>query len=124
MDLRVATLIASSVIMGFLIFGVLQRRNRRVHIPTMIGCCIADIALVLVIELNRSAINTATTTTDPLMRFHVAVSVTAVLCYFVALYTGFRRRRNECLRIHKWNAMLFLFCRSSNWVTSFFVGNS
>ncbi|MGE3165780.1 MAG: hypothetical protein AB7O52_12790 [Planctomycetota bacterium] len=119
--LEIGNLIASTIIFGGLIFGVLQRRNRRIHIPTMISCFVADVLLVLVIELNREAVHQATTTRDPFLQFHVAVSVSAVVLYVGALITGLQRRHGRMVRAHRINAVLFLFCRGTNWVTAFFV---
>lgn len=119
--LRVGNLAASTIIFAALIFGVLQRRNRRVHMTTMICCFIADVLLVLVIELSRQAIDAAVSQPDPLLRFHVAVSVCAVFCYVVALFTGLQRRHGRWVRTHRVNAAFFLLCRSANWVTAFMV---
>lgn len=119
--LRYGTLTASTVIFAGILFGVWNRKNRRIHIPMMLGCFVADMLLVLVIELNRQAIAQATSTTDSFLRFHIAVSVSAVVCYFVALVTGFRRRKGKLVLAHRVNAILFLFFRGTNWATAFFV---
>lgn len=114
------SLVASTVILAFIFFGVSQRRRPRVHIPVMLSCCAADLTMVLFIELNRGAVEKALVA-DGLLRFHVIVSVIAVVCWGVALFTGWKRRQGKCRRLHLANALVFLVCRTTNWATSFFI---
>src|SRR3989344_6201589 len=76
--------VQSFLIVALLTFGVLKRRNRRIHIRTMITAIVWDISLVLQIELSRGAINKASqAVTNPmLLNIHVTLALSTVLLYF------------------------------------------
>ena len=115
------SLAISTVILITIYYGVSQRKNRRRHVPIMLGCGIADILLVLAIIAWRKALPKAMEAETTILRVHLVFSIPALLLWFTAFYTGWRRKRGECVRVHKWNAIAFLVARTGNWVTSFFV---
>jgi type IV secretory pathway TrbL component len=113
---------------GFLLvwIGVTFRRRRRVHVPIMASACVIDIANVLIIELGRGAVekslSTATTARDWVLKLHILVSVTCIVCYAIAIVTGTRLlRRGAGRAVHRRNAAVFLVCRTVNFITSFWV---
>jgi uncharacterized membrane protein YozB (DUF420 family) len=73
-----------------LIFGLIKRKNRKLHIRTMLTAIVWDILLVLQIELTRGAINKASQAIENplLLNIHVSLALTTVLLYFAMLFTG------------------------------------
>ena len=114
--------ILSTIIFAFIIFGVTQRRNRKVHIPTMVSCFVADITLLLFVELSRGAIERVQAGELPLiLRIHLLFSVPMVGSWLLALFAGYHRRKGRLVKLHFINACLFLTLRTGNWITAFFV---
>lgn len=101
--------------------GYVNRRRKRVHIPLMLSAFVVDMGLVLYIELNRGAINTARTTTSGLMIFHIAISVGVVLLYLWQIYSGIRRARGGESVSHGITGVMLLVTRLGNLITSFMV---
>lgn len=117
--------IQSIVIYSLMIFGITQRKNRKIHIPTMIFVLIWDILLILQIELGRSAVEKATKAlTNPLiLNIHISFAVSCVIFYFLLIHTGrklligqnqFRLRH----RIFGWTAFTL---RTLTLITSFYT---
>jgi len=115
------SLVLSTLVLIGIGVGVAFRRHRRIHIPLMIGCGIADISLVLAIVLVRRALPTALEADTAVLRVHLAFSIPALLGWGTAFVSGAMRCRGRWKRFHRWNAVGFLVCRTGNWVTSFFV---
>jgi hypothetical protein len=112
-----------------LFFGLWNRRRPRVHIPVMVTCIVLDVGNLLLVELTRGAIHQALSAIDQaqkpeswLLYFHFTVSVLFLAGYGVAAASGTKLyRRGRCRRLHKANAVVFLFNRLASYVTSFFV---
>ena len=79
---------ANVVIIAAIIFGVIVHRKRLVHARIMTTCFIADVLMVLLIEIQRKAIEQAVGPTSALMRFHIAVSVAALVLWVPQILTG------------------------------------
>ncbi|MHC4697757.1 MAG: hypothetical protein ACYTFA_13570 [Planctomycetota bacterium] len=104
-----------------LVIGVLNRGRKRVHIPLMVIAFVADMAMVLYIELTRQAIETAATQMTPLMGVHVLLSVIVIGLYVGQIVTGVKKARG---RPHAWHGKAgigFLLCRFGNLITSLMV---
>ena len=115
----------STFILLVLAFGLYQRRNRRIHIPCMLAAFVLDVSLVLIIELNRQAIeNVATHLDNTLLVFHVSISLMVLILYGVLTYLGFQILKGKpgVLKWHRLLAYPFLVFRLINYVTSFWVG--
>jgi hypothetical protein len=113
---------ANVVIIAAILYGVTVHRRRRLHARIMTTCFVADVLMVLLIELQRKAIEQAVGPTSPLMRFHIAVSVIALVLWVPQLLTGRAILRGEPrLRRHKIQAWTFLLFRATNVVTAFMV---
>jgi hypothetical protein len=117
--------IQSILIYSLMIFGITQRKNRKIHIPTMIAVITWDILLILQIELGRSAVEKATRAlTNPMiLNIHISFAVSCVIFYFLLIYTGrkllngqnqFRTRHRIC----GWTALAL---RSLTLITSFYA---
>ncbi len=117
---------ASSVIVLILAIGLYFRHNRKLHPPIMMLAFILDILLVLVIELQRQAVEQVVEGLDStLLTFHVIVSVTVVLLYIALLFTGIKvlKGQNQMMSAHRMLAYAFIIGRLTNYITSFFVGS-
>ncbi len=118
-------LVASTLVVIGLAIGLAYRKQAKKHMKIMIGCLVADVGIVLAIELNNHAINQATKPdAGPLLTFHVWVSLIMVIGYFVALFTGLKLNKggsDKVRKIHKINAGIFVLCRVLNYITSFMV---
>ncbi len=115
------SLILSTVILLSIYYGVSQRKNRERHIRIMVSCGIADILLVLAIVYFRRALPKAMEADTTILKVHLVFSIPALLLWFTAFWSGIQRKKEKCLRFHRWNAISFLVARTGNWVTSFFV---
>jgi hypothetical protein len=118
--------VANVVIFVAILVGVALRRRRVAHVRTMVACFVADVLMVLVIEIQRGAvkqtIEQATTLSKGLLSFHIAVSVAALALWVVQLQSGRGLLRGAPLRTrHRLAAAAFLFFRLTNVVTAFYV---
>lgn len=104
-----------------LLAGLVVRKNKHAHIPFMLSAFLIDVLMVLGIELNRGAINTARTTDDRTMQLHIALSVVVVLLYVYQIVTGVRKARNRSGRVHGKTGYALLVFRLANLVTSVMV---
>jgi len=114
---------ASTFVVLLLIAGVLLRRRRRIHIPVMITAFALDFVSVLAIEVSRGAVKKAVSHPPPLLLFHVAVSLFALLFYVAMFLLGERVRKgaDELRHWHRRLAWMFGACRAANYVTSWMV---
>jgi len=104
-----------------LIAGLTVRRNKHAHIPFMVSAFVIDILMVLGIELNRHAIDTARTTSDRLMQIHIAMSVIVVLLYVFQIITGVRKAKGLPSRIHGVSGLTLVVLRIGNFITSVMI---
>ncbi len=117
--------IQSILIYTLMIFGISKRKNRKIHVPTMITVLTWDILLILQIELNRKAVEKASEAmiNPMLLNIHVSFAVSCVIFYFLLIFSGrkllqgdnsFRLRH----RIFGWTAFTL---RTLTLITSFFA---
>lgn len=117
--------IQSILVYALMVFGISKRKQRKVHVPTMITVLCWDILLILQIELNRSAIEKASKAmVNPiLLNIHVSFAVSCVIFYILLIYTGrkllhgfnaYRLRH----RLFGWTAFTL---RTLTLITSFFA---
>lgn len=115
-------LAASTLVVLALAWGLACRRQTRKHMKIMIGCLIADVIIVLAIEIQRNAIAQTQEEMPPLLAFHVWVSLIFVLNYIFALFSGIRLfKTGKGRKAHKINAGIFIVCRLLNYITSFMI---
>ena len=133
--------IANVVIFAAILVGVSLNARRKLHTRIMWGCFVADMLMVLVIELTRKAVKQAgevalRMSERPMLAFHIAVSIATLILWFVQLRSGSRLLREletaganapgamadaPSRRRHRFGAVSFLVFRAVNLVTSFFV---
>jgi hypothetical protein len=114
--------VQSFLIVALMLYGVYHRRIRYKHVKIMKTVIIWDLLLVAQIELNRSAINTASKamTNPTILNIHISLAISTVLLYGVIFYTG-RRLLNgdESIRkFHKPIGLLTLTVRIATLITS------
>ena len=72
--------------------GLLFRKNRKLHVSLMHLGMILDVSLVLILEIQRSAIGTALgPTLNGFQTAHVIASTLAIIFYVPTYYLGFYR---------------------------------
>ncbi len=117
--------VQSFLILSIIFIGVYFRRVRRTHVKLMLTAIMWDILLILQIELNRSAINTATKAMHNAMilNIHITLAVLTVFFYFAMLYTGkrFLKGDNSIRPLHKKLGWTTVLIRILTFVTSFFA---
>ena len=117
----IAFKVASTIIMIGLAIGIVFRHQKKKHMTIMWTCLVADIALLLAIEFSRNAIAQVGESSG-ILRFHVWVSAIMIVNYLVAVFTGLRLNKRGVGRgLHKTNAIIFVICRTLNYVTSFMI---
>lgn len=116
--------IQSSIIVLLMIFGVLKRKHRNLHVKTMASVIIWDLILVLQIELTRGAINKASKApTNPMiLNIHVALAVSTVLMYFFMIFSGRKILKNNGDRTkHKVAGITTVVLRMATYITSYWA---
>ena len=98
-----------------LVSGLVVRKNRRIHPKLMATGIGIDLLLVIVLQVQRSVIQSALTESYSLLQWgHIGASVIAVLLYFPVVYLGIQRLRgkggpNGRLRHIRWAVTAFAF---------------
>ena len=115
--------IQSVLIYSLMIFGISKRRQRNVHVPTMITVLTWDILLILQIELNRDAVaKAANALKNPaILNIHISLAVSCVVFYVLLIHSGRKLLKGQnCYRLrHRifgWTAFVL---RTLTLITSF-----
>lgn len=121
----VAFQIQSILIYALMVFGISKRKQRKVHVPTMISVLTWDILLILQIELNRGAVEKAAKAlVNPLiLNIHVSLAVSCVIFYFLLIFSGRKLLKGDQTyrlrhRIFGWTAFIL---RTLTLITSYFA---
>ena len=79
-----------------MVCGLMKRKEPEVHRVFMGAAMFIDVSLVLILELQRSAVNTAVTEAMNGMQYtHIVASTAAVVLYFPLIYLGISNYRNK-----------------------------
>lgn len=117
--------VQSTIILLLIYFGIYHRRNRILHVKTMITAIIWDVVLILQIELTRKAIATALKPAENsfILNFHITIAVTTVLLYGSLFYTGRKMLKGEyqIRPRHKMLGMTAATLRTLTYITSYFA---
>jgi hypothetical protein len=115
----------SIIIYLLMIFGITQRRNRKIHVPVMSAVLILDVILILQIELGRSAVEKASKAlVNPMiLNVHVTFAVLSVVFYVLLVITGRKLLKGDHTirprhRLFGWTAFAL---RTLTLITSFFA---
>lgn len=111
----------SIFVCGLLVFGYLNRRTPRIHIPSMAIAFLIDMTIVVYIEVTRDAVASAKKRMGALMIVHILLSLTVLVLYFGQIITGLRKVKGRPSRWHGQAALWFLAARFGNLITSFMV---
>jgi hypothetical protein len=105
--------------------GVLNSKNRRIHVPLMISVITWDLILIAQIELNRNAIDKASKVMENpmLLNIHIALALSTVFLYFFMIFSGRKLLKgNQAMRNkHKNMGLLTYVLRVLTYITSYFV---
>lgn len=101
--------------------GVGFRKRPKIHIPLMLIAFVADLALLVAVELQNQAMEKATRATGFLLPIHIIGSFIFLFCYLCLIVTGTKRYRKTGGKTHLFWAVLFLINRFINCSTAFFL---
>lgn len=117
--------IQSILIYSLMVFGITQRKNRKVHVPTMATVLIWDVILILQIELSRGAVEKASqaVVNSMILNIHVAFAVSSVICYVLLVITGRKllAGNNQIRAKHRIFGWTAFALRTLTLATSFFA---
>lgn len=103
--------------------GLALRKVRRLHAAFMLTAITADLLIVLILQIQRNAIQTAVSfSLTPLQQFHVGFSVVATFLYFPVLFLGIflLKKPHEALRLlHIRLALTAFTFRTLGFITMF-----
>jgi hypothetical protein len=106
-------------------FGILVRRNRKLHIKVMSLAIIWDVILILQIELSRSAILKASKAMSNAfaLNVHVSIAVLTVVLYGFMIQSGRQiiKGRGDLRKKHKILGFTTFSLRILTFVTSFWA---
>ncbi len=113
----------SSVVLVLVACGVYWRRNRSAHLAFMVSAFLADLSLVLYIELTRKAVERLGEPMPTILAVHIGASVLVLLLYLVQIGLGIAlfKGRTITKSIHARVGITFCFFRLMNYVTSFMI---
>lgn len=117
---------ASVVVLILITLGIVNHRKRKLHITLMSMAFLVDLALVLIIELNRGAIAQALSFPKGLLLFHILDSVLVLLLYVALIVLGIKwiQRSTVAAFWHRRLAYVFVVARLTNFVTSLMLPNN
>jgi hypothetical protein len=115
----------SLCIVLLMLWGIIKRRQRQLHVKIMSLAMVWDIILILQIELSRSAILKASkAVANPMiLNIHVSIAVSTVILYGFMVYTGraLLSGRNEIRNKHKILGYSTFLMRLLTFATSFWA---
>ncbi len=120
-------ILVSSFVVCLITVGIVFHRKLEVHIPIMLSAFVIDVALVLIIELQRHAVEkvigeVVAPSPSAFVIFHACVSLLVILCYIALGITGAKTIIDRSkLPTHKAIAMVFIILRLTNYITSFWM---
>lgn len=116
----------STLVLVIIALGLYFRHQPKRHIPLMITAFLADTSLVLVIELQRKAVESvienATHEPSLFVLFHAVISLIIIILYVSLTIVGMRiirKSKRDLLPLHKKLAVVFIVLRLINYITSF-----
>jgi hypothetical protein len=111
----------SMAVCAIVLVGIAVRKHRRVHIPLMLTALAIDLGVVLFIEFDRGAFQSAQDKMGPMMIIHISFSAMVLILYGIQVATGIARLRGRPGLSHaKW-PVWFLIARFGNLITSFLI---
>ncbi|MEK7483783.1 MAG: hypothetical protein AABZ60_05580 [Planctomycetota bacterium] len=118
--MNIATL-TNSLIYLWIWTGVSLRHRRKLHIKMMLSALVADLLLLVWVEIQNQAIEKSIQGMTLLLLVHIIASFLFLGCYALLIVTGIQKYRGKQGNIHKYLAWTFLLSRGINWSTAFFL---
>jgi hypothetical protein len=94
----VANLASFLILIVFFYGRSLSRSNLRLHIQVMIGCLIADYALVIGLVIFRDALSSIKADMHWTLMVHIPFALSSVALYAVTAQTGYRLYKGQPVR--------------------------
>lgn len=104
-------------VFAWLCVGVLFKRRPPVHMMLMTSGFALDTALLLYIELARSALGQLLAPMGPWLVVHIIIAVLLVPIYPMLIYSGGKVSAGKPVDFHKWLARTFFALRFLLWLT-------
>ncbi len=124
----------SSLVLVIIAAGLYFRKRISLHIPLMLAAFVIDLSLVLVIEIQRMAVEKVASHvaagTNYFLIFHAGISLLVLVMYGLLIWTGSKvykgikagtGKPRDIYALHKKFAAAFIVLRLINYVTSFGV---
>ncbi len=124
--------IFSTLVLFIIALGLRYRKQAKYHIPLMLGAFVIDLILVLVIEIQRQAVEKVAGEiahgTNYFLIFHATISLLVLVFYLMLIYSGSKLYSNlrsaqappmALYARHKTLAKIFIVLRLINYATSF-----
>ncbi len=122
----------STFVLALIAAGLHYRKQMKLHIPLMITAFVIDLSLVLVIELQRAAVEKVVSHvvagTNYFLIFHATVSLLVLVLYVLLIWTGSKvykgikagtGKPRDIYALHKKLAAAFIVLRLINYATAF-----
>jgi hypothetical protein len=119
----------SSFVLILITLGILYRRHWSLHRYLMLTAFFIDVSIVIVVELNRQALEHVLWETQTnFVYFHILVSLVTLVLYFFLFISGSKMLnmkmgkipfKHNHLYMHRAQAGLFVLMRIINYITSF-----
>jgi hypothetical protein len=125
--------IVSTCVLLIIIAGIMTRKNQKLHIPLMTAAFVIDLTSVLVIEIQRQAVEKVVgSSTHPLLIFHAIISIMVLVLYVLMMTSGKKLQKfiaeikplelvTLARRSHVTYSAVFIILRLTNYVTSFMI---
>jgi uncharacterized membrane protein YozB (DUF420 family) len=114
--------ILSAFVCALLVFGVINRRRKSIHVPAMLSAFAIDLGMVVYLEARRGVVESIPHRhITPLLIFHIVISVIVLVLYSTQTITGFKRLRGDRGRAHRLVPWVLIPLRMLNFVTSIMV---
>lgn len=117
-------IISTAILLALGVGLFFRRRRPALHLRIMTACFVADLILVLWIELSRGAVETVVHEVKPIIWVHASISTAVIVCYLILLGLGWRLTHGRTLPtrvMHKRVGITFCVLRLLNYATAFFV---
>ncbi len=96
-SLQILPNVASTIALIVFLIGRFQvKKNIKLHIKLMSLAMLMDFILVFGLTIFRNALGTvAGGSISTLLALHVSLALTTILCYFIAIYLGFKLKKGD-----------------------------
>ncbi|MBI3096654.1 MAG: hypothetical protein HYY93_00180 [Planctomycetes bacterium] len=102
--------------------GYALRRRRRIHIPLMLAAGLTDLAVVIILTIQRDPFGTLARSSPGILWVHVSLALLSLVLLGRQAWTGRRLVGDPAARAsHGRLAVTFLACRTLTFITALMV---